>query len=131
LDPEPFSFWPGHRRTGLVDDSARCVVVLADQRCGDVTAGFPLRFFPSGSYSPIGAFLTELFPTRLRGSAQGLSFNFGRGIGALLPTLMEYLSASFALGEAVAVFAAAAFVVMMMGIALLPETRGKELRAHE
>jgi MFS family permease len=92
--------------------------------------GFPLGFFPSGSYSPIGAFLTELFPTRLRGSAQGLSFNFGRGIGALFPTLVGYLSASFALGQAIAIFAAAAYVVMILGIALLPETRGKELRVH-
>ena len=32
--------------------------------------GFPLGFFASGSFSPMGAFLTELFPSRLRGSGQ-------------------------------------------------------------
>ncbi|MGQ0587828.1 MAG: MFS transporter, partial [Gammaproteobacteria bacterium] len=43
--------------------------------------GFPLGFFASGYFSGFGAFLTELFPTRLRGSGQGFAYNFGRGIG--------------------------------------------------
>ena len=32
--------------------------------------GFPLGFFASGYFSGIGAFLTELYPTRLRGSGR-------------------------------------------------------------
>ena len=67
--------------------------------------GFPLGFFASGSFSPIGAFFTELFPTRLRGSGQGFSYNFGRGIGALFPTLVGYLSARLGLGHAISTFA--------------------------
>ncbi|MHB8202289.1 MAG: MFS transporter [Desulfomonilaceae bacterium] len=93
--------------------------------------GFPLGFFASGSFSPIGAFFTELFPTRLRGSGQGFSYNFGRGIGALFPTLVGYLSASAALGDAIAIFAALAYFIMILAVALLPETRGKELRIYE
>ena len=50
--------------------------------------GFPLGFFASGYFSGMGPFLTELFPTRLRGSGQGFCYNFGRGIGALFPTLV-------------------------------------------
>jgi sugar phosphate permease len=34
--------------------------------------GFPLGFFASGLFSGMGAFLTENFPTRMRGSGQGL-----------------------------------------------------------
>jgi hypothetical protein len=34
----------------------------------------------------MGPFLTELFPTRMRGSGQGFSYNFGRGIAALRTT---------------------------------------------
>jgi MFS family permease len=93
--------------------------------------GFPLGFFASGVFSPIGAFFTELFPSRLRGSGQGFSYNFGRGIGALFPTLVGFLSASVSLGHAIATFAASAYLVMILGTALLPETRGKELRAYE
>ena len=44
--------------------------------------GFPLGFFASGTFSPMGAFLTELFPTPLRASGQGFSYNLGRGAGA-------------------------------------------------
>jgi MFS family permease len=93
--------------------------------------GFPLGFFASGSFSPIGAFFTELFPTRLRGSGQGFSYNVGRGIGALFPTLVGYLGARMGLGAAIAVFAAIAYVTMAMATALLPETRGRELQTLE
>ncbi len=54
--------------------------------------GFPLGFFASGYFSGVGAFLTELYPTRLRGSGQGFCYNFGRGIGALFPFLVGALS---------------------------------------
>lgn len=89
--------------------------------------GFPLGFFPSGSFSPMGSFFTELFPTSLRGSGQGFSYNFGRGIGALFPTLVGYFSAVMPLGRAIALFSVAAYVVMVLSVLLLPETRGREL----
>ena len=47
--------------------------------------GFPLGFFASGYFSGMGAFLTELYPTRLRGSGQGFCYNFGRATGAICP----------------------------------------------
>jgi len=93
--------------------------------------GFPLGFFASGVFSPIGSFFTELFPSRLRGSGQGFSYNFGRGIGALFPTLVGFLSATVTLGHAIAIFAAGAYLVMILGTATLPETRGKELHVYE
>ena len=93
--------------------------------------GFPLGFFASGSFSPVGAFFTELFPSRLRGSGQGFSYNFGRGIGALFPTLVGYLSARITLGHAISAFAVAAYLVMILAVLLLPETRGKELQVYE
>jgi MFS family permease len=93
--------------------------------------GFPLGFFASGSFSPVGAFFTELFPSRLRGSGQGFSYNFGRGVGALFPTLVGYLSARITLGHAISTFAVAAYLVMILAVLLLPETRGKELQVYE
>lgn len=93
--------------------------------------GFPLGFFASGSFSPMGSFLTELFPTRLRGSGQGFSYNFGRGVGALFPTLVGYLGARIPLGRAIALFAVSAYLVMILAVVLLPETRGKELQVYE
>ncbi len=93
--------------------------------------GFPLGFFASGSFSPVGAFFTELFPSRLRGSGQGFSYNFGRAVGALFPTLVGYLSARITLGHAISAFAVAAYLVMILAVLLLPETRGKELKVYE
>jgi MFS family permease len=89
--------------------------------------GFPLGFFPSGSFSPMGAFFTELFPTTLRGSGQGFAYNLGRGVGALFPTLVGYFSAHMQLGRAIAIFAVTAYLIMIFGVLLLPETHGIEL----
>jgi MFS family permease len=93
--------------------------------------GFPLGFFVSGTFSPIGSFFTELFPSRLRGSGQGFSYNFGRGVGALFPTLVGYLAVRITLGKAIAVFGVAAYVVLIIAVLCLPETKGKELKAYE
>jgi MFS family permease len=89
--------------------------------------GFPLGFFPSGSFSPLGSFFTELFPTALRGSGQGFCYNFGRGVGALFPTLVGYVSVRMGLGAAIAGFAGTAYALMVASVALLPETRAREL----
>ena len=89
--------------------------------------GFPLGFFPSGAFSPMGAFFTELFPTSLRGSGQGFAYNLGRGVGALFPTLVGFLSAHMLLGKAIAVCAVAAYLLMGLSVLLLPETRGMDL----
>lgn len=93
--------------------------------------GFPLGFFASGSFSPIGAFFTELFPTRLRGSGQGFSYNVGRGVGALFPTLVGYLSVRLGLGHAISIFTAIAYLAMIIATLLLPETRGRNLQVCE
>jgi MFS family permease len=93
--------------------------------------GFPLGFFASGVFSPIGAFFTELFPNRLRGSGQGFAYSFGRAIGAIFPTLVGYLSATMSLSHSIAVFAASAYALMLLAIVLLPETRGRDLHAFD
>ena len=92
--------------------------------------GFPLGFFASGYFSGMGAFLTELYPTRLRGSGQGFCYNFGRGIGALFPFLVGALSTTTTLANAIAIFAVAAYGVFFIAAFALPETRGRVLHAE-
>jgi fucose permease len=89
--------------------------------------GFPLGFFASGYFSGFGAFLAELYPTRMRGSGLGFCYNFGRGLGALFPTLVGALAAALSLAGAMALFALIAYGVMLLAATLLPETRGKVL----
>ncbi|RQQ98319.1 MFS transporter [Burkholderia stagnalis] len=91
--------------------------------------GFPLGFFASGIFSGMGAFLTELFPTRVRGSGQGFCYNVGRAVGALFPFLIGALSKHYGLGASIGIFAVAAYGVLIVAALTLPETRGRELDA--
>lgn len=92
--------------------------------------GFPLGFFASGYFSGMGPFLTELYSTRLRGSGQGFCYNFGRGVGALFPALVGYISAGMSLANAIALFAVIAYSLFFVAAFSLPETRGKVLDAN-
>ena len=91
--------------------------------------GFPLGFFASGIFAGMGAFMTELFPTRIRGSGQGFCYNFGRAVGATFPFLIGYVAHEMSLGMAIGTFAAAAYGVVILAALTLPETRGAQLKA--
>jgi MFS family permease len=92
--------------------------------------GFPLGFFSQGVFSGMGPFLTELFPTRVRGSGQGFTYNFGRGIAAMNPLLVGMLSAVLPLGQSIGVFAVIAYGLLAAAALLLPETKGRVLTAE-
>lgn len=92
--------------------------------------GFPLGFFASGIFSGMGAFLTELFPTRIRGSGQGFCYNIGKVIAALFPLLIGVLSQEVPLGLGIGVFSAVSYGVVILAALSLPETRGKHLQAR-
>ncbi|UQS88784.1 MFS transporter [Pseudomonas chlororaphis subsp. piscium] len=89
--------------------------------------GFPLGFAASGIFSGMGAFLTELYPSAIRATGQGFTYNFGRGIGALFPGLVGYLSQTSSLASAIGMFAGGAYGVVLVVTLLLPETKGKQL----
>jgi MFS family permease len=85
-----------------------------------------IGLFGHGYFSVFGAMLAELFPTRLRGLAQGFTYNSGRALSALAPITVGALADQFGIGTALAV--TSAFFVAGAGlITLLPETRGKRL----
>ena len=93
--------------------------------------GFPLGFSVSGVFSGMGSFLTELFPTRMRGSGQGFCYSMGRAIGSLFPFAIGAVgqSQSLPLGHAIGLFAASAYGIMILAALTLPETRGKRLES--
>ena len=67
-------------------------------------------------FSPMGPFMTELYPTAVRGIGQGFCYNAGRGIGALFPALVGFLAIRLGLGPAIAVFSLAAFGMMIVAL---------------
>jgi len=91
--------------------------------------GFPLGFFLSGIFSGMGAFLSELFPSDVRGSGQGFTYNVGRAIGAICPALIGQLSSSMPLGQILGWMAAGCYALVILAALVLPETRGRELAA--
>jgi MFS family permease len=92
--------------------------------------GFPLGFFASGIFSGMGPLFTELFPTSVRATGQGFCYNVGRGIAALFPLLVGRLSEEIPLGQAIGIFAGAAYALVILAALMLPETRGRELAAN-
>lgn len=91
--------------------------------------GFPLGFFASGIYSGMGSFLAELFPTSVRGSAQSFTYNFGRGMAALNPTLIALMRHDLTLGGAIAAMAVFSYGLVVAAALTLPETHGRMLIA--
>jgi MFS family permease len=93
--------------------------------------GFLLGYINLMMFSPMGSFMTELFPTAVRGVAQGFCYNVGRGVGAVFPALVGFLAARFGLSAAIAVFSFCGLSLMVTALFLLPETRGRSLASLE
>ena len=94
-------------------------------------AGIPLNIALLMKFPPMGPFMTELFPTGLRGNAQGFCYNAGRAIGSFFPTMVGFVSQSLDLGTTIALFSAVASAIMILMLLLLPETRGRRLDSLE
>ena len=60
---------------------------------------------------------------------RGFVYNFGRGMSAFSTPLVGYLSSTITLGKAIGMVAIVGFAVVILVVALLPETRGKVLHA--
>ena len=85
-----------------------------------------VAFFGTGHYSGFAAIASELFPTEIRGTALGITYNIGRAVGALAPFLIGALADRYGLNGAL-LATSAAFLLAAALASLLPETRGREL----
>ena len=93
--------------------------------------GLPLSTVFLIKFPPMGPFMTELYPTEVRGTAQGFCYNAGRAIGSFFPTMVGFVSQVLPLGATIAVFSALASGIMIVMLMLLPETRGRSLESLE
>ncbi|MGQ0647532.1 MAG: MFS transporter [Gemmatimonadaceae bacterium] len=89
-----------------------------------------LGFVGYGYFSMFGSFLAELFPTTVRATGQGLTYNLGRGLGALAPYTIGYLATlpDIGIGSALAV-TSAFFLAGALLILFFPDTSRKQLAA--
>jgi MFS family permease len=84
-----------------------------------------LSFVANGSYGPVLIFLNERFPTALRATGTGLSWNVGFAIGGMMPTFVSlFSSAARDLPMVLAIFITVFSVIFLIGAFIAPETRG-------
>jgi MFS family permease len=85
-----------------------------------------VAFFGTGYFTGFGALTAEIYPTAVRATAQGLTYNAGRIVSAAAPLAVGSLAQTrgfpFSFAMVAAAFLAAA--VLWAGI---PETQGKAL----
>ena len=104
-----------------------CLLMARSADPGNVAAyGIVLCFLGSASYAPLLVFLNERFPTAVRASGVGLSWNIGFSIGGALPALVSFVAPSTAdLPSVLAATLLATAVLYLAGAVIVPETRGR------
>jgi MFS family permease len=83
-------------------------------------------FFGTGFFTGSGLIGGELFPTSIRATALGVSYNVGRGLSALAPATIGALSERHGLAWAF-IASAVAFAGAAAAALFIPETIGTEL----
>jgi SHS family sialic acid transporter-like MFS transporter len=89
---------------------------------------FSVGLFTAAFYGWLPLYLPELFPTRVRATGQGLSYNFGRILAAFgawhMSSLMGFFDKSYSKAGATIVLI---YIVGMIMIWFAPETRDRPL----
>ena len=119
----------GRRRTFIIFSLCSAVMVplylyavAADWQL--LVAGPLLGYFSSGIFSGFGPYLSELFPTDVRGAGQGFCYNVGRGVAGIGPFAIGWLASVAQIGTAMTVVAIFAYLLAVGAVLFLPETRG-------
>ena len=87
-----------------------------------------LGFAGHGYFSLFGSFIAELFPTAVRATGQGTSYNLGRLAGALGPYTIGVLATLPGIGIGLALASTSAlFLTAALLILTLPDNSGQEL----
>jgi MFS family permease len=86
-----------------------------------------VAFFGTGYFSGFGALTAEIYPTTIRATAQGFTYNIGRVASAAAPFAVGSLAGTNGFGVAFAV-TGVAFLCAALAWIWIPETRGAALR---
>jgi MFS family permease len=82
--------------------------------------------FGTGMFGGYGPLFSELFPTKIRGTAMGAAFNLARGIQFFTPVIIAVVATSYGLGGGISI---AAIFALLTGLWIwtFPETRGRKV----
>jgi MFS family permease len=85
-----------------------------------------VAFFATGYFSGFGAVTAEIYPTSIRASAQGFTYNIGRVASAVAPFAVGSLAQTRGFDVALSITSVAFVLAAVMWI-WIPETRGRAL----
>ena len=85
-----------------------------------------VAFFATGYFTGFGAVTAEIYPTEIRATAQGFTYNIGRIGSALAPWAVGRLAETNGFGSAFSLSAVAFLAAAVLWV-WIPETRGRDL----
>jgi len=85
-----------------------------------------VAFAATGYFSGFGAVTAEIYPTSVRATAQGFTYNIGRLVSAVAPFYVGTLADAYGFGTALLI-CSAAFVLAAVFWIWIPETKGRAL----
>jgi MFS transporter, MHS family, proline/betaine transporter len=128
------SDWIGRKKTFLI--VGICTMVLLPvcylslaKTTDPMTAtlyALAIAFIGNAGYAPVLIFLNERFPTALRATGTGLSWNIGFALGGMTPTFVSLVSGGTAqIPMSLSIYAVGVFAIYTLGAILSPETKGE------
>lgn len=121
----------GRKRTYIVYTSAAALLILVyisiQEPLALLLLGPFVAFFATGFFSGFGAVTAEIYPTEVRASAQGFTYNMGRITSALAPFVVGSLAQKHGFQAALSL-TSIAFLLAAITWRWIPETRGRPLR---
>jgi MFS family permease len=125
-----FADWQGRKRTLIFYLVAAAIFVpvfaAARHPVSILIAASLAAFFGTGFFTGSGIIGSELFPTPIRATALGISYNLARAFGALAPLLIGSVSQTRGLSWSFAM-CGVSFALAAASALWIPETRGIEL----
>jgi len=85
-----------------------------------------VAFFATGYFSGFGAVTAEIYPTSIRASAQGFTYNIGRIVSAAAPFTVGTIAQTHGFRTALSI-SSAAFLLAAVAWIWIPETKGRAL----
>jgi MFS family permease len=122
----------GRRRTYVIYLVLAAALVWAftsvSSVAGLLALGPVASFFATGHFSGFGTVTSELYPTEIRATAQGFTYNIGRLASAFAPRLVGSAAQSHGYPAALTIVAAALLVGALFWV-FIPETKGRRIEA--
>jgi MFS family permease len=120
----------GRKRAYVVYTVTAAALVLAyvsiTAPVGLLLLGPFVAFFATGYFSGFGAVTAEIYPTDIRATAQGFTYNIGRIASAAAPFAVGSLADTHGFDRALSLTAVAFLLAAVMWI-WIPETKGRSL----